>query len=70
MEINWMQKRAELWQLLREAPHLSNRQIAHKLGMLHSWTGKWKKRLKNVGGTDIRTPIHISQAHGSTERWF
>ena len=61
MEVVWMQKRAELWHLLREVPGLSNRQLAHQVGMSPSWIRKWKKRLKNVDGTDIRLFLSLSR---------
>ena len=61
MEVVWVQKRAELWQLLREIPGLSNRQLAHKVGMSPSWIQKWKRRLNNVNGTDIQLFLSLSR---------
>ncbi len=54
MEVNWISKRVELWRLCRQSPTLSNRQLAKQIEMSPSWVKKWKKRLRDADGTDLR----------------
>lgn len=53
MEIEWMQKRAELWHLLHKYPDLSITQLSKWVGMSRSWVCKWSRRLKDANGSDV-----------------
>ncbi len=53
MEIEWVQKRAQLWRLLCSKPDLSVAQLASVICMSPSWVRKWRARLASVDGQDI-----------------
>ena len=53
MEIEWVQKRAQLWRLLCSKPDLSVAQLASVVAMSPSWVRKWRARLASVDGKDI-----------------
>jgi hypothetical protein len=56
MEVEWVQKRLELWRVLRRRPDLSVAHLAGMVSMSPSWVRKWKVRLASVDGTDM-TPF-------------
>lgn len=68
MEVERTHKRVQLWHLLRDNPNRSIRQLARQLEMSPAWVQKWKARLADEDGTDIRPFMSRSRKRVTSPR--
>jgi hypothetical protein len=68
MEVDWVQKRFHLWQLLQQHPDWTGERLAQTVGMSLSWVCKWKGRLINEDGHDITAFLSRSRQRKTSPR--
>lgn len=68
MEVKWIQKRVQLWHLLRDEPGLSVRQLAQRTGMSIAWVQTWSERVENADGTDLTVFMSRSRRRKNSPR--